>query len=127
MDKDMKDVNVEESDEQESARPRSNSGSLLPGLLLVALGTIFLLSNLTSFRLDNWWALFILIPAVQNFSSGLKQYRHSANFDRHVRARFFLAFFFTLLSLAFFLSLDFGLIWPAFLILAGLGILAGAF
>ena len=127
MGESQKDEQVEEDAKHESARPWSNSRTLLPGLVLIALGTIFLLSNLTGFRLDNWWALFILIPAVNNFSSGLEKYRQSGNFNRKVRGHFFSAFFFVLLSLAFFISLDFGLIWPAFLILAGLGILAGAF
>ena len=102
------------------------SKGLLPGLLLITLGAIFLLNNLTGFYLGNWWALFILIPAVNNFSSGLQIFRQSGHFGRKVRSRFFSAFFLTLLSIAFFLDLDFSLLWPAFLILAGLGVLVGA-
>lgn len=104
----------------------AGSGSLLPGLVLITLGVIFLLNKLTGFELDNWWALFILIPAVNNLSSALAIYRKSGQFGRGVRSRLFFALFFTLLAAVFLINLNFELIWPAFLILAGIGVLFGA-
>jgi hypothetical protein len=47
---------------------RSNYGSLygswLPGMILILLGGIFLAQNYFGATLHNWWALFILIPAI---------------------------------------------------------------
>ena len=36
----------------------------VPGVILIGLGVIFLLNNITGFSIDNWWALFIFIPAI---------------------------------------------------------------
>ena len=101
--------------------------SWMPGLVLILIGVIFLLRNFTALRLDNWWALFILFPAVSNFASAYERYRLLHTFDRHVRGRLFWGLFLTLLSTDLLLGLDFAFIWPVFLILAGLGLLLGAF
>ena len=121
-----------EVEPQEKSSPTNSgnkgfSGSILPGLLLIFIGFVFLLTNLTGFRLDNWWAVFILIPAFNNFSTGLAKYRDRGVLDQAVRGSLFSALFFVLLSIAFLIDLDFGVIWPVFIILAGLGILVRAF
>ena len=104
-----------------------DSNSWMLGLILILVGAIFLIGNLTGYELDNWWALFILFPALSNFSSALNHYRSSGSLDRRVRNELFWGFFFVLLSGAFLLGFSFSLLWPAFLILAGLGMLLGAF
>lgn len=97
-----------------------------PGLILILIGAFFLLRNYAGFDLENWWALFILIPAVGNFSGAYESYRASGAFNRSARNQLFWGVFFTLLSGSLLLALDFGLIWPFFLILGGLGMLLGA-
>jgi hypothetical protein len=99
--------------------------SWLPGVVLILIGVVFLLQNYTDFDLDNWWALFILFPAVGNFSTAYAGYK-TGGFSRSVRAHAFWGLFFVLLSLSFLFGLEFGLLWPAFLILGGLGMLLGA-
>jgi hypothetical protein len=97
----------------------------MPGLLLILIGGFFLLRNFTGYQLENWWALFLLIPAVGNFSGAYESFR-SSGFNRHTRNQLFWGFFFTLLSGSLLLAVDLGLIWPVFLILGGLGMLLGA-
>jgi len=126
MSDESNDDKAEVNTKSESTNTWLGSQTLLPGLVLIALGIIFLLSNLAGIRLTNWWAVFILIPAFNSFSIGLAMYRHSGKFGRRVRGRFFSAFFFVLLSLAFFINADFSIIWPVFLILGGLRFLLGA-
>ncbi len=111
----------------DEGKNRSRSGSLMPGFFLILLGLFFLANNLTGFYLDNWWALFILIPAINNFSEALRLFRRDGNLGRRSRGHFFWSIFFVMLSAAFLLNLDFGLFWPVFLIFAGLGVLFGAF
>lgn len=106
---------------------RGGRSPWMPGLLLILIGAFFLLRNFTGYQLENWWALFILIPAVGNFSGAYESYRESGTLNRHARNQLFWGFFFTLLSGSFLLAVDFGLIWPIFLILGGLGMLLGAF
>lgn len=103
------------------------SGSWVPGVILILLGLVFLFNNLTGYQLENWWALFILIPAFSNFSTAYDRYRHSGGLDRFARARLFWGLFFVLLSAVFLLNFDLGNFWPVFLILGGLGLLLGAF
>jgi hypothetical protein len=98
----------------------------MPGLLLILIGGFFLLRSFTGYQIENWWALFILIPALGNFTSAYDRFQVVGTLDRHVRNELFWGVFFTLLSASFLIAVDFGLIWPAFLILGGLGMLLGA-
>jgi hypothetical protein len=99
--------------------------SLVWGFILILMGGFFLLRNYTGIELDNWWALFILFPAVSSFTSAYNAYRSSGTIDKQVRSGAFWGLFFVLLSASFLLSLDFGLIWPVFLILGGIAMLLG--
>ena len=50
------------------------------GILLVALGGLFMLQNAGYFsQFSNWWALFILLPAAGSFSAALGAYRRQGN------------------------------------------------
>jgi hypothetical protein len=56
-------------------------GTWLVGLILIVLGGIFLLRNTGIFDipLKNWWALFILIPAIGALDTALRMYRSAGN------------------------------------------------
>src|SRR5690349_4983637 len=59
----------------------SRSGAWVAGLILIVMGTMFLLRNTGNydFPLKNWWALFILIPAVGAFDTAFRTYRQAGN------------------------------------------------
>jgi hypothetical protein len=99
----------------------------IPGLVVIFIGVVFLLRNMFDFRLDNWWAAFILIPALGNLLGAYERYRSTGRLDGSARSHLFWGVFFVILAGAFFLGLDWGMLWPAFMIIAGLGILLGAF
>ena len=101
---------------------RSGGPRWMTGLILILLGFIFLAGNLTGFQLDNWWALFILIPAVQSLSRAFYRIRDGGLGGKATRDLFWGGFF-VLLSAAFLVGINFSVAWPAFLILAGLGML----
>jgi len=111
----------------ESSKNRLWSATLLPGLFLILLGFYFLANKLTGFNLDNWWALFILFPAINNFSAGFSAMRRDGNLSRSARGHFFWSLILLLLATALLLGVNFGLLWPVFIILAGIGVLLGAF
>lgn len=98
----------------------------LPGLILIGLGLLFLANNVTDFSFDNWWALFILIPAVGSFSKAIDALRSGGEFTRAVWSAIAGGLFFTLIAAAFLFELDWGLIWPAFLIIGGVSMIFGA-
>jgi len=96
------------------------------GVVLIVIGVIFLFSNLTDFSLDNWWALFILIPAVHNFGNAWNSFRRHGRLSHSARSSQTGGLFITLVASAFLFSLDWGLIWPWFLIIGGLSALLGS-
>lgn len=99
----------------------------IPGIVLIFVGGVLMLRNFMDFDLRNWWALFILIPAISSLFGAYEAYRESGTFNRAARSSLVWGIFFTMLSATFLFSLGFGAMWPAFLILAGLAMLAGAF
>jgi hypothetical protein len=107
--------------------PSKTGQAWFPGIILVAIGVVFLLRNVTGFELRNWWAIFILFPALGNFVGAYEHYKASGVFDKKARGLAFWGALMTLLAASFLFGLDFGLIWPVFLILGGLGMLLGAF
>lgn len=96
------------------------------GIALIVLGVVFLLSNVTGFHLNNWWALFILIPAFGSFNEAWRNYQRHGRFTRSSRNSLLWGIIISLVAFTFLLNLDWGLIWPVFLIIGGLGALMGA-
>jgi hypothetical protein len=122
----LKDAEREDFEQESHERPhRRDRNNWIGGVVLIAIGIIFLLSNVTDFHLDNWWALFILIPAVSSFGKVYSSYQRHGRITRAARGSLTGGFILTLISAAFLLELDWGLIWPVFLIIGGLSALLG--
>jgi|WetSurMetagenome_2_1015567.scaffolds.fasta_scaffold1197949_1 hypothetical protein len=103
---------------------RHENAPWLGGLILIALGTIFLLQNTGLFYLQNWWALFIMIPAIGSFGTAYAVYRNNGNrLNSAVRGSLLGGIVFTLISGAFLFGVNLGIFWPVLLILAGVGLL----
>lgn len=99
------------------------SNNWIGGLILVAIGVIFLLANTTGFQLHNWWALFILIPALANFGNAWRHYQTDGHLSKGATGSLTGGLILTLVASAFLFNLDWGLIWPVFLIIGGIGAL----
>lgn len=102
-------------------RHNHNSGNAGVGVALILIGGLFLLMELTSFRLDNWWALFILIPVFHNFRRALRSYQRHGRLTRHGMSGITGGAILLTIAVAFLFSLNWGLIWPLFLIIGGIG------
>ena len=102
---------------------RRQNNNWVPGIILIAIGVIFLFTNLTGFHLNNWWALFIMIPAVKNFGSAWESYQRHGRFTKSARGSVTGGLILTLIASAFLFSLDWGLVWPFFLIIGGVAAL----
>jgi hypothetical protein len=104
----------------------SFSGSWIGGAALIALGIIFLLQNagLDIPFLRNWWALFILFPAVSSLTRAWQAYQSNGQrFTGPVSGSLTGGLALMLVAATFLFGLSWSLIWPIFLILAGLGAL----
>lgn len=97
------------------------------GGVLIAIGVYLLLSNITGWGTGNWWALFILIPAIGSLANAWRLYEASGRVTEAVIGATIggvvLLFVFAMLFFGF----NWGLFWPALLILAGIGALVGVF
>jgi hypothetical protein len=108
----------------------SGSGTAwIGGLVLILLGVVFLLQNMGAifFPFNNWWALFILIPAFGALSVSYQTYRAADN-QLTTRSRNSLILGLILLALtgSFLFNLNMNIMGPVLIILAGLGILINA-
>jgi CDP-diglyceride synthetase len=96
------------------------------GIIVIGIGVIFLLQNLgVIVRFDNWWALFILIPAVTSFWSGWEAYRMQRRFSRAVSGPLTTGCLFLFVALIFLFNWPWDAVWPVFIIIIGLGIMLG--
>ncbi len=126
--------NPEPLDRREARRQRraerfadpSRRGSLIAGIILIVLGGIFLLQNMgmKSFPINNWWALFILIPAFGAFERALRMYREAGNqFTNQMNGSLLTGIVLTLVTAGFLFNIGWTYFGPVLIILAGLGIL----
>jgi hypothetical protein len=103
------------------------SSAWIGGFVLIMVGVAILLNNLGYFNFANWWALFILIPAVSSFSDAWDKYRDSGGrLTSSARSSLFWGFILTLISFTFLFGLTWTYLWPALLIIIGVGILLNA-
>lgn len=108
-----------------SVPSRREGNNWVAGVALIVIGGVFLLSNVTDFYLNNWWALFILIPAFSNFGNAWRSYQSHGRLNRQARGSLTGGMILSLITVAFLFDLDWGLIWPLFLIIGGLSALLG--
>lgn len=108
--------------EQKAVEKRTSE--ITGGVVLIGIGSIFLISQFTDFSFDNWWALFILIPVVVGWGSAFKQVQAAGRITNGAARTFTGALFPLFIALIFLLDWDWGQVWPGFIIIAGLNAMA---
>ena len=106
-------------------RAESGSGWII-GVILIVLGGLFLMQNTGTFPfpVNNWWALFILIPAIGAFERAMHYYREANNqITSQVSGSLIVGMVLTLITLGFLFDIGWTYFGPVLIILAGLGIL----
>ena len=104
----------------------SRGGSWVAGLIMIILGGIFLLRNTGTFDipLKNWWALFILIPAIGSLDTARRLYRSAGNqLTAPARGSLLVGLVLTFVTAMFIFELNWSFFGPILIILAGIGIL----
>ena len=105
------------------ARSRGRD-SWLVGVILILAGVIFLLQNMTSYYLNNWWALFILIPAFGSISRGWQEVQDAGGkVSLHARSNFIGGVVLTTVAAILLFNLDWAIFGPFLLIAAGAAML----
>ena len=113
-------------EERRTRRAARSGDSWMGGAILIGLGILFLLNNLNVFYVENWWALFILLPAVGAFTTAWKTYRQDRRLSSPVRANLIGGTILTLVAAMFLFNLDWMIFGPILLILAGVGLAINA-
>ncbi len=106
-------------DVRQTERHARNSGAWVGGVILIVLGVIFLLQNVRGFYLNNWWALFILIPALGSFVDAWNIYRQTGRLSRRGRSAIISGCVFLLVTATFLFNWNWGVVLPVLLIIWG--------
>jgi hypothetical protein len=111
-------------EERRAARQGRHAGSWAGGAILIALGIILILQNAGMLALNNWWALFILLPAVGAFASAWRSYQQAeGHLTVAARSSLIGGLVLTLVAAVFLFNLNWGSVGPVLLILGGIGLL----
>ena len=100
-----------------------SSGSWMPGLVLIVLGAAFLAQSYVGTALQNWWALFLLIPAFAALGAAYEDLR--AGDQEAATGPLIGGLAFLALTVALLLDLPIGQLWPVALIVVGIALLVG--
>lgn len=121
---DRMDARHQRRQERRANRSSRMGGSWIGGAILILLGVIFLLQNQGIFYLQNWWALFILIPALGAFGNAWRAYQNAGGYlNGQARGSIITGVLFSMVSVIFLFNLNWNLLGPVLIILAGVGIL----
>lgn len=96
------------------------------GLVMIAMGVVFLFVEYGNFHLDNWWALFILIPVLIAWSKAASLIKAAGGMTTEAIKTITGSFFPLFIAAIFLFGWDWGRIWPGFIILGGINALASS-
>jgi O-antigen/teichoic acid export membrane protein len=104
---------------------KTNTERVVLGSVLILVGLFFLTRSWIGFDLDwNWWALFILIPAVGSLNQVRGTYQAQGRLTEAARGPLIVSMVLFFVTAFLLFDLSWGLLWPLFLILFGVGALA---
>jgi hypothetical protein len=106
---------------------RADAAPWVFGGVLIVLGVFMLLRNITGWSLGNWWALFILIPAIGSLAKAWQLYQSYGTINERVRGPLIGGVVLLFVFAMFFFGFNWTLFWPIILIVIGIGALAGVF
>jgi hypothetical protein len=105
---------------------RRNNG-LFWGFALVLVGIIFLIREFTGFEFRNWWALFILIPAIGSFSTAWYAFQRDNRINEAVRGSLGGGLIVLTIAVMFLFDMNWSHWWPLMLIVPGFVMLLNGF
>lgn len=104
---------------------RHHGGAWVGGAILIAVGVVFLLSDMGYSLPANWWAIFILIPAVAALVRAWRIWQGVDGPSDALWGPLVSGIILAVISVALFFGVDLGAIWPILLILLGVVVIFG--
>jgi hypothetical protein len=120
-------MSTEQTDRHEPETAKPQKPAWIAGGVLILVGLAFIARDVIGIPLHNWWALFILIPAIGSLVTSYQMFvRNDRRFTAASQGPLIGGIVLLGVTCVFLFNLDWGRVWPVFLILVGLGILLGA-
>jgi chromate transport protein ChrA len=113
------------SELKETEKNRKSDHNLIFAGVVILVGVSVLIGNLTDYRLENWWAFFMLIPAGGMLLSMWREYQENGRLSRKGSGTIFPAMIILTIAAIFLFNLSWTIFWPVVLIAFGLSILLG--
>jgi len=110
--------------EQRLADP-SQGGAWIVGIILIILGGMFLMrtTGIWAVPLTNWWALFILLPAVGAYSTAWHIYQEEGRLNGPARGSLLVGLVLTFVTLMFLFEISWTYIGPILIIVVGIALI----
>jgi len=112
--------------EERPVRSNHHHPAWVGGAILILIGAYFLFRNVTGLSINNWWAIFVLIPAISAFGRAYSIYKADGRLSASARGSLIGGLVFIFAFIVFLFNLNFGTLWPVFLILGGVFLLINA-
>lgn len=113
----------------DESRHVSHAGRVVPALVVMAIGVVFLARNIGAelpfLNYANWWAWIILLGAAWPLADAVARYRQVGRVDGEVWRSLLSVLAIAMVAAFFILQLAWARWWPLFVILGGLYMLGG--
>jgi surface polysaccharide O-acyltransferase-like enzyme len=116
--------NISELKETEQAHESSNNRFF--AIVLILVGTVLIINNLTDYSFENWWALFMLIPVGFIFTNIWRDYQENGRLTRQSSGAIIPGVVMLAMIAIFLFNLSWTIFWPVAIIAVGLSILLGS-
>lgn len=114
----------ERRERRQERRLGRRGGEWMWGILLILLGAILYMRNMNIYILNNWWALFILLPALGSFATAWRiSQAAGGGFPARARSALIFGVVLVLVTAMFLFSLNWTILGPILLALAGIGLI----
>jgi hypothetical protein len=118
------------SDRRAARRQRRGvrrGGEWMLGIMLILLAVILFMQNLKVITFTNWWALFILLPALGSFGTAWRLASEAGGrFSARARGAVIVGLLLVLVTGMFLLQLNWVILGPVLLVVAGIGLFANS-
>ena len=120
---DLKDIN--ELKAEETAPVKEDNGRLAVAAVMILVGLALSVGILTGYTLDNWWALFMLIPVGTMSMELWQDYQANGRLSKKTSGLIIPITILLVIVAIFLFNLSWSIIWPVSFIAVGASILLG--
>ncbi len=120
---DLKGIDALKAEETEQVN--ENNGRLVFATVLILVGLALSVGILTGYTLDNWWALFMLIPVGTMSMEMWQDYQKNGRLSKKTSGLIIPITILSVIVAIFLFNLSWSIIWPVSFIAVGTSILLG--